>query len=73
MNYLKREIKLENLVHDKNDDIHVNSFSTADKWKSSFSKPLNIHAAAEFREPWVHAAELLDPESSFNEDEITIE
>jgi hypothetical protein len=51
----------------------VKSFSTADKWKSSFSKPLNILAAAEFREPWIYAAELLDPESSFNEDEITIE
>jgi hypothetical protein len=67
MNCLKREIKLENLVHDKNDDLHVNSFSTADKWESSFSKQLHIHAAAEFREPWIHAAELLNPESSFNE------
>jgi hypothetical protein len=73
MNCLKKEIKPENLVHNKNDDLHMNSFNTAGKWKSSFSKPLNIHATAEFRVPWIHAAEMLDPESSFNEDEITIE
>jgi hypothetical protein len=50
----------------------VDSFSTAERWRSFFRKPLNVHTAAEFRDPWIHAAELLDPESSFNEVEITI-
>jgi len=51
------------LTKDKNDDLLADSI--LNRWKNYFSKLLNIQAVNIFSE--LYTAELLVPESSFNE------
>jgi hypothetical protein len=59
-------------VKDENGDLLADSHNILNEWKNCFSQLLNIHRVSDVRQIETHRAELLVPDLSPFEDEITI-
>jgi hypothetical protein len=62
-----------NIVKDEQGDLVVDSNSILARWRHYFSQVLNVHGVNDVRQAEIHTAELLVPEPSVSEIELTIE
>jgi hypothetical protein len=59
-------------VTDENSDLPADSHNISNRWKSYFSKLLNVHNVNDFRQIEIHAAKPLEPGPRRLEFEIAI-
>ena len=61
------------IVKDEKGDLIADSHSIMARWRNYFSQILNVHGVSDVRQAEIHTAELLVPEPSALEVELTIE
>jgi len=62
-----------NIVKDEKGDLITDPYSILARWRNHFSQLFTVHRVSEVRQREIHTAELLLPEPSAFEFEMTIE
>jgi hypothetical protein len=62
-----------NVMKDENSDLLADTHTVLSRLKNSFYQPLNVHSASDVRLTEIHTAELLVPELTSSEDEVSTE
>jgi hypothetical protein len=74
VNGFKKDYKPRtNIVKDEKGDLITDSYGISVRWRNHFSQLFTVHGVSEVRQREIHTAELLLPEPSAFEFEMTIE